>query len=57
MGIARIGKLAPDPGGLAAWTLPSYGALTAVARDLDGLNEPVRLTTAGVYNDIGKEIL
>jgi hypothetical protein len=54
---ARIGKLAPDPGGLAVWTLPSYGALAAIARDLDGRATPVRLTTAGVYNDIGKEIL
>ena len=53
----RIGKLAPDPGGLAVWTLPSYGALAAIARDLDGLLEPVRLETAGVYNDVGQEIL
>jgi hypothetical protein len=54
---ARIGKLAPDPGGLAVWTLPSYGALAAIARDLDGMSKPVRLTTAGVYNDVGREIL
>jgi len=53
----RIGKLAPDPGGLAVWTLPSYGALAAIARDLDGVTEPVRLETAGVYNDVGTEIL
>ena len=55
--IVRIGKLAPDPGGLAVWTLPSYGALAAIARDLDDISEPVRLTTAGVYNDVGREIL
>jgi hypothetical protein len=55
--IVRIGKLAPDPGGLAIWTLPSYGALAAIARSLDGMREPVRLATAGVYNDVGKEIL
>jgi hypothetical protein len=53
----RIGRLAPDPGGLAVWTLPSYGALAAIARDLDGTVRPVRLTTAGVYNDVGQEIL
>jgi hypothetical protein len=53
----RIGKLAPDPGGLAVWTLPAYGALAAIARDLDRRTEPVRLATAGVYNDIGREIL
>ena len=55
--VARVGKLAPDPGGLAVWTLPSYSALAAIARDLDGISEPVRLTTAGVYNDVGREIL
>jgi hypothetical protein len=55
--IVRIGKLGPDPGGLAVWTLPSYGALGEIARDLDVTSTPVRLATAGVYNDIGKEIL
>ncbi len=55
--IVRIGKLAPEPGGLAIWALPSYGALGTIARDLDDIREPVRLATAGVYNDIGREIL
>jgi hypothetical protein len=55
--IVRIGKLAPDPGGLAVWTLPSYGALAAIARDFDDRSDPVRLATAGVYNDVGREIL
>jgi hypothetical protein len=55
--VIRIGKLAPDPGGLAVWTLPSYGALASIARDLDGALKTVRLATAGVYNDVGKEIL
>jgi hypothetical protein len=55
--LVRIGKLAPDPGGLAVWTLPSFAALAAIARDLDDTLEPVRLTTAGVYHDIGREIL
>ena len=53
----RIGKLAPDPGGLAVWTVPSYAALGAIARDFDDTSAPVRLVTAGVYNDVGKEIL
>ena len=53
----RIGKLAPEPGGLAIWTVPSYGALADIARDLDGMVEPVHLATAGVYNDVGTEIL
>lgn len=55
--IVRIGKLAPDPGGLAVWTLPSYAALATIARDLDDTVQPVRLATAGVYNEIGREIL
>jgi hypothetical protein len=55
--LIRIGKLAPDPGGLAVWTLPSFAALAAIATDLDDTTEPVRLTAAGVYNDIGTEIL
>jgi hypothetical protein len=53
----RIGKLAPDPGGLAVWTLPSYAAVAELARELEELHEPVRLVTAGVYNNVGKEIL
>jgi hypothetical protein len=53
----RIGRLAPEPGGLAIWTVPSYGALADIARDLDGMVEPVHLATAGVYNDVGTEIL
>jgi hypothetical protein len=55
--LVRIGKLAPDPGGLAVWTLPSFAALAAIATDLDDTIDPVSLTTAGVYNDIGREIL
>ena len=55
--LVRIGKLAPDPGGLAVWTLPSFAALATIASELDDATEPVLLTTAGVYNDIGKEIL
>jgi hypothetical protein len=55
--VVRIGKLAPDPGGLAVWTLPSYGALASIARELAAPGGPARLVTAGVYNDVGKEIL
>ena len=53
----RIGKLAPDPGGIAVWTIPHYAALAKIGPELDGVREPVRLITAGVYNEIGKEIL
>jgi len=55
--VQRIGRLGPDPAGLAVWTLPSYSTLTAVARELDGVAEPVRLASAALYADLGKEIL
>jgi hypothetical protein len=53
----RIGRLAPDPGGLAVWTVPGYASLDQLARHLDGLTQPVELITAGLYRDIGQEIL
>ena len=53
----RIGKLAPDPGGLGLWTIPSFAALEDLARDLDGISEPVELVAAGTYADTGREIL
>lgn len=55
--VDRIGKLGPDPRGLAIWSLPSYGALDGIARELDGIEEPVRLVNAALYADFGKEIL
>ena len=55
--VQRIGRLGPYPAGLAVWTLPSYDALTAVARELEGTAEPVRLVNAALYADLGKEIL
>jgi hypothetical protein len=53
----RIGKLAPDPGGLAVWTLPNFAALASIASELDDRTRPVELSYAGVYTDIGNEIL
>ena len=55
--VQRIGKLAPEPGGLAVWTIPDFAALNSVATELDGVNAPVRLSTAGTYADFGREIL
>jgi hypothetical protein len=55
--VERIGRLGPEPAGLAVWTLPAYGTITAVARELDGTVEPVRLVNAALYADLGKEIL
>jgi hypothetical protein len=53
----RIGKLGPEPGGLAVWTVPSFAAIERIARELDGASEPVELVAAGTYADTGREIL
>lgn len=53
----RIGKLGPDPRGVAFWQLPSYEDLDAVAVELDGMEAPIRLVRAGLYADIGREVL
>ncbi len=55
--VQRIGKLAPEPGGLAVWTIPDFAALDSVATELDGTSAPIRLSTAGTYADFGREIL
>ena len=53
----RIGRLGPEPRGLAIWGLPSFAALDGIARELDGVDHPIRAVHAGVYADFGKEIL
>ncbi len=53
----RIGRLAPDPGGIALWTVPSFASLEQIAADLDRTEEPVALVAAGTYTDVGQEIL
>jgi hypothetical protein len=47
----RIGRLAPDPGGIAVWGLPDFASLGGVAADCDNA------ISAGVYADIGEEVL
>jgi hypothetical protein len=55
--VHRIGKLGPDPGGLAFWVLPDFAALAEIAADLDGTTDPLELVAAGTYADVGEEIL
>jgi hypothetical protein len=55
--VERIGKLGPDPGGLAFWVLPSYGRLESLARECDEVPGPIRLVKAGLYAEIGQEVL
>lgn len=54
----RIGRLGPDPRGIAVWGLPSWAALEEIARDFDAAEDgPVRLVDAGMYSEFGKETL
>lgn len=55
--VQRVGKLAPEPGGLAVWTIPDFAALDSIATELDETDTPIRLFTAGTYVDFGREIL
>jgi hypothetical protein len=53
----RIGKLGPEPRLVAFWTLPSWEALEGIARELDGVEAPVRLVAGAIYRDLGEETL
>jgi hypothetical protein len=55
--VHRIGRLGPEPGGLAVWTLPNFAALAEIARELDGVRQPIQLEAAGTYADVGKQML
>ncbi len=55
--VERIGRLAPEPGGLAVWSIPNFAALRSIATELDELSEPMTLVAAGTYADVGREIL
>ena len=37
--------------------LPEFAALEEIAGELDGVDEPIELVTAGTYADFGREIL
>lgn len=53
----RIGKLGPEPGGVAFWQLPGYDRIQGVAIELDGVDGPARLVRCGLYAEIGQEVL
>lgn len=55
--VDRIGKLGPEPRGLAIWRAPAFGDLDAIARELDGVESPIRLVHAALYENTGDEIL
>lgn len=54
----RVGKLGPEPRGIAFWQLPSYQALGPIAVELvEASAAPVKLIRSGLYADLGREIL
>jgi hypothetical protein len=55
--VDRIGKLGPDPRGLAVWGVPSWASVESIARDLDDADDPIRLVTVSLYADFGQEQL
>ncbi len=56
--VDRIGHLGPDPRGLAFWVLPNFGALEGLARECEQAeSSPIRLVTAGLYAELGQEVL
>jgi hypothetical protein len=55
--LGRVGRMGPDPGGLAVWTIPDFASLAGIAPELDDVDQPVTLVSAGTYTDVGREIL
>ena len=56
--IDRIGKLGPDPRGVAFWVLSSYADLDRLAREVDEEpGAPIRLVTSALYAELGEEVL
>ncbi len=55
--VLRLGKLGPDPGGLAVWAIPDFASLEQIAREPEGVQQPVELVMAGTYAEFGREIL
>jgi len=55
--VRRFGRLAPDPGGLAIWTLPTFASLDEIVQELEEVSEPVELVRAGIYVDVGEEVV
>lgn len=52
----RIGRLGPDPGGMAVWTFPNYDALSPIVRDMT-VHQDIEIRSMGVYRGWGREIL
>jgi hypothetical protein len=56
--VDRIGKLGPDPRGLAVWSMDSWSHLGAIAADTGNeADSAIRVETVGVYRDLGHETI
>ena len=53
----RVGWLGPGPAGFALWIIPAFGVLEQFAEDLIERDGSLIVDLAGVYVDVGKEIL
>jgi hypothetical protein len=53
----RIGRLAREPGGIAVWGVSNFGSLAGLASEPGGDSSAAPVFSAGVYADIGEEIL
>ncbi len=53
--LKRLGLMAPDPGGIALWTFPSYVAAEGFLRAPAPAGQ-VRVTAAGLYRNFGDDI-
>jgi hypothetical protein len=53
----RIGRLGPEPAGLAVWNVGSWDRLDPIVRDLGSRTAVVELVDAGLYRDLGSETL
>jgi hypothetical protein len=53
--LKRLGLMAPDPGGIALWSFPSYVAAEAFMRAA-APSGAVRVSAAGLYRNFGKDI-
>jgi hypothetical protein len=53
----RVGRLGPDPRGIAAWGIGTSYRLPEIAEELAEVTDPVTLVDAGLYEDVGGEIL
>jgi hypothetical protein len=57
LAVDRIGGLGPDPRGFAIWGIPGYHSLERIAEELADTDDPIRMIRAGLYADIGEEII